>query len=92
MVFPIGAIPAISTLYLPIRYQHIWSNIMSRRFIKIKELNKITSLSTATTYRLIAEGKFPKQIKVTGSKSVAWDSLEIADWIEQRIADSKKAA
>jgi prophage regulatory protein len=65
---------------------------MSRRFIKIKELNKITSLSTATTYRLMAESKFPKQIKVTGSKSVAWDSQEIDDWLEQRIADSKSAA
>ncbi len=65
---------------------------MSRRFIKIKELNKITSFSTATTYRLMAAGKFPKQIKVTGSKSVAWDSLEIDSWLEQRIADSSKAA
>jgi len=65
---------------------------MSRRFIKIKELNGITSLSTATTYRLMAESKFPKQIKVTGSKSVAWDSQEIDDWLEQRIADSKSVA
>ena len=65
---------------------------MPRRFIKIKELNEITALSTATIYRLIAEGLFPKQIKITGGKSVAWDSNDISNWMEQRIADSNKAA
>jgi len=65
---------------------------MKDRFIKIKELNKITSLSTATIYRLMAENKFPKQIKITGSKSVAWSASDINDWMDQRIADSNKAA
>ena len=64
---------------------------MNSRLIKRKEVEDITSLSTATIYRLMAEGKFPKQINIT-DRSVAWSFLEVNDWVEQKIADSKAAA
>jgi prophage regulatory protein len=63
---------------------------MSAQFIKRKKVEEITALSTATIYRLIAEGKFPKQISVS-KRSVAWNLSEINDWVEQKIADSKAA-
>lgn len=63
---------------------------MSAQLIKRKEVEKLTALSTATIYRLIAEGQFPRQISVS-KRSVAWNLSEINDWIEQKIADSKAA-
>ena len=64
---------------------------MNSRLIKRKEVQLKTSLSSATIYRLVAAGKFPKQINVTKT-SVAWSLQAVDDWIEQRIAESNKAA
>jgi len=64
---------------------------MISRFIKRKEVEAITSLSTATIYRLMAEGKFPRQVKVTG-RSVAWLESEVSEWVDQKIADSNNVA
>jgi prophage regulatory protein len=64
---------------------------MISRLIKRKEVEDITSLSTATIYRLMAEGKFPVQVKITG-RSVAWLESDISEWVEQKIASSKVMA
>jgi len=65
--------------------------MLKPRLIKRKEVQQRTTLSTASIYRLMAENKFPRQIKVTGT-SVAWNEQEVDEWIEQRIAHSNKAA
>ena len=48
------------------------------KILKLKEIKSITSLSTATIYRLMKRGKFPKQIKL---------SERAAGWLEQDIND-----
>ena len=63
---------------------------MPLRLIKRKEVENITTLSTASIYRLMAEGKFPKQINIS-DRSVAWNFSDINDWVEQKIADSSNA-
>lgn len=55
------------------------------KLIKLKEVNEITCLTKATIYRMIAEGKFPKQV-LLGERSVAWVEKEVLNWIEERIA------
>jgi prophage regulatory protein len=56
------------------------------RFMKLKEVIRVTSLSRATIYRLISSGEFPKQIPL-GDKSVAWLESEVYGWMENRISN-----
>ena len=51
--------------------------------IKLPAVKKITTFSSATIYRLISEGEFPKQIKLA-ERSSAWSLEEIYNWIDQK--------
>ena len=55
--------------------------------IKIKDVVLMTSLSRATIYRLISQGKFPKQIHLS-ERATAWLRSEVMEWIKT-IADSR---
>ena len=50
------------------------------RFMRLDEVLHTTGLSTATVYRRIKEGTFPKQIRI-GPHSVAWRQSAIAKWM-----------
>lgn len=56
------------------------------KLIKLKEVIEITCLTKATIYRMIAEGKFPKQVPL-GERSVAWVGEEVLNWIAERIEE-----
>ena len=51
--------------------------------IKLPAVKRITTFSSATIYRLIDEGEFPKQIKIS-ERSSAWSLEEIYNWIDQK--------
>ena len=53
------------------------------KFIKVAEVLDQTGLSKPTLYRLIIEGDFPKQIKITPHSS-AWSEEEVSQWQEER--------
>ena len=38
----------------------------------------------ATIYAEMAKGKFPKQIQLTGARSVGWHESAVVQWIESR--------
>jgi prophage regulatory protein len=57
--------------------------------LRVREVKRITGLSTSRLYALIKENKFPRQIRL-GTMSVAWSSIEISDWVATRIAESRK--
>ena len=44
----------------------------------------MTGLSRSTIYAEIAKGNFPKQIQLTGSRSVGWYESAVVLWIESR--------
>ena len=44
-----------------------------------------TGLSRSTIYALMAEGRFPKPIKL-GERAVGWAEAEVSAWIEARMA------
>ena len=48
------------------------------------EVQRRTGLGRSTLYAAIADGKFPKPIKL-GIRSVAWPSDVIDDWIAERL-------
>lgn len=60
----------------------------SRRFIKLREVKALTTLSTSELYRRIAAGTFPAQIML-GPKSVVWIEAEVLAWRDERIAASR---
>ena len=53
--------------------------------IKLKEVQKMTSLSRSSIYAYIDKGIFPNQVKL-GARSVAWKNEEIIAWMESRIS------
>lgn len=63
-------------------------NKQSIEFIRLPEVRKLTSLSTATIYRMVACGKFPKQVKL-GDRSVAWVKTELQAWGQKKIDDTR---
>lgn len=60
-------------------------------FLRLEAVKMATGLGRATIYELMAEGKFPRPVKLgEDSKAVGWVSSEIADWQKARIAARDK--
>jgi len=59
---------------------------MANEIIKINEVQKITTFSRSTIYRLISQGKFPKQIKLS-ERSSGWLEQEVLDYLENCISN-----
>ena len=57
---------------------------MNYRIVRLKEVQRMTGLSRSTIYAQIARGNFPKQIKLTGVRSVGWHEQAVIRWIESR--------
>jgi len=53
------------------------------RIIKLAQVIEITSLSSATIYRLIKTGQFPKQLKLA-QRSSGWLLEEINNWLDSK--------
>ena len=58
--------------------------VMKQKIIKLPEVVTNTKLSRPTIYRLIKEGKFPKQIKLS-ERSSGWIEQEVTDYINNCI-------
>ena len=54
------------------------------KIVKLPFVKRITVLSSATIYRLIAKGEFPKQIKLS-ERSSGWLLDEIHAWLDEKI-------
>ena len=57
------------------------------KIIKLKTVCELTTFSSATIYRLIKKGEFPRQIKLS-ERSSGWLLDDIKKWLEQRIIKS----
>ncbi len=58
--------------------------------IRMPEVKQKTGLSESTIYEMIADGKFPKNIKL-GPRASGWIYKEVAAWVQQRIAERDRA-
>jgi prophage regulatory protein len=65
-------------------FNFLGESIMKQKIIKIPEVVLSTALSRPTIYRLIKEGKFPKQIKLS-ERSSGWIEQEVIDYINNCI-------
>lgn len=55
------------------------------RYLRRHEVEARTGLGRSTIYAMMAQGAFPKPIKL-GARAVAWPESEIAAWLESRKA------
>jgi len=57
--------------------------------LRLKAVLAVIGLSRATLYQLIKEGRFPKQISLTGDRSVGWLEEDVQNWLSRRISESR---
>ncbi|MGF6518800.1 prophage regulatory protein [Pseudomonas sp. BT76 TE3572] len=57
---------------------------VDRHIMRRDEVERKTGFKRAHIYNLMKEGKFP-QAKRIGLRAVGWDSLEIEQWVAQRL-------
>lgn len=57
-----------------------------RRILRRAEVESKTGFKRAHLYGLMKAGKFPQSIRL-GVRAVGWDSLEIEQWIAQRLVE-----
>ena len=66
-------------------------NTHPRRFIRVKEVLSITSLSQSELYRRIKADTFPVQVKLAPGH-VVWVLSEVENWVTERIAEARSEA
>ena len=59
------------------------------RLLRIDQVKEQTGLSKASIYKQIRLGNFPSGVKIT-SRSTAWPSDRVEDWINKQIAKSEQ--
>lgn len=64
---------------------------MVQNLIRLPEVMRRTGYSRPWLYRLISQKRFPQSVKI-GIRSIAFVESEIDEWINQRIAESRKEA
>jgi prophage regulatory protein len=63
---------------------------MPATILKLPEVSQRTSLSRSHLYSLIAEGAFPKQVRL-GTRAVGWLESEVDSFIAARVAERDAA-
>lgn len=53
------------------------------RLLRRREVEAVTGLPRSTLYLKIAEGEFPRPVRL-GKRAVAWREADVLDWIAQR--------
>lgn len=62
-----------------------------RRILRRRKVEERTGLSRSTIYAQIAEGTFPKPIKI-GKRAVGWTDTSIDEWLAARRIETGEAA
>ena len=62
-----------------------------KNLLRKEKVKEVTGLSNSTLYLYIQKNKFPAPIKI-GERASAWIEEEVNDWIESRIAESRKSS
>lgn len=58
-------------------------------FLRLRDVCKMTGMSRATVYRLIADGRFPPSVKL-GERISAWPVAALEQWANERIESGMK--
>ncbi|MEP9175306.1 AlpA family transcriptional regulator [Enterobacter kobei] len=63
------------------------TSLLNDKFVDMEFITKLTGLTDKYFYKLIKDGRFPKQIKL--GRSSRWLESEVEAWLQQRITDSR---
>ncbi len=58
-------------------------SVVEKRALKLKEVIGLISLSSATIYRMMSLGEFPRSVRV-GRRAARWRSDEVEEWLASR--------
>jgi len=68
------------------------SESMSRRILRIKQVQALVPLSTSHIYALIDQSKFPAPVKIIeGGKGCGWWEHEVCEWLDKRYQETRGA-
>jgi prophage regulatory protein len=68
------------------RVEHHWVTGSLQKILRRVGVEQATGLARATIYNRMAQGKFPRPIKLS-ERSVGWLEAEIIAWQKARIAE-----
>ena len=57
--------------------------VMQDRLLRRRDVERMTSMSRSSIYRLMQEGEFPRPVRV-GPATVRWKASDIMNWMESR--------
>ena len=60
---------------------------MAERILRRPEVQTRTGLSRSTLYAMMAEGRFPRPVKL-GKRAVGWPESAIDRWLESRTSEA----
>lgn len=63
------------------------TSLLNDKFVDMEFITELTGLTDKYFYKLIKDGRFPKQIKL--GRSSRWLESEVEAWLQQRITDSR---
>ena len=55
---------------------------VEQRIFRLPQVISMYNVSKPTIYRQIKEGKFPKPVKLAGSRAVGWLKKDLVEWEE----------
>ena len=58
-------------------------SVVEKRALKLEEVLGLVSLSSATVYRMMSRGEFPRPVRV-GVRAARWRSDEVEEWLASR--------
>ena len=58
---------------------------MAEQILRRPAVEARTGLSRSTIYAMMAEGTFPRPVRL-GKRAVGWTESTISEWLESRIA------
>ena len=64
---------------------------MPETMLRRDAVEKIVGLSTTTLYRQMAEGEFPRPVRI-GRRAVAWPESVITKWQDERPLATERQA
>ena len=62
---------------------------MNHKILRLPEVKTITGISRSNIYLKMAEGTFPKPIKLGGQRAIGWLEHEIDEWVAKQIQQSR---
>jgi prophage regulatory protein len=59
------------------------------RLLRLQDVCRTTGMCRSMIYRMEAEKRFPQRVKI-GQRAVGWVEQEVAQWVADRIASSRR--